>query len=133
MEQFELDDLYIKLIMKRKDCLQALYSECQKRISRFLAKEKNYKNRLLQDYLKAVQRRAEKIKEKRERERKKKEEEERRRRSMVVHIDDMSFCFGKEELMQIGGKEKEIDPEVKNVLYKMNELFKQLNHKPAPK
>ncbi|KAI5188517.1 hypothetical protein NECID01_0130 [Nematocida sp. AWRm77] len=46
---------------------------------------------------------------------------------MVVYIDDMSFCFGKEELEQISGPQKEVDPQVKNVLTQMNELFKKLN------
>ncbi|EIJ89276.1 hypothetical protein NEPAR06_0774 [Nematocida parisii] len=50
----------------------------------------------------------------------------KRRRSMIVTFDDMSFSFGKDELEQLSGQDKSVDPEVKNILVKMNDLFKQL-------
>ncbi|KAI5184762.1 hypothetical protein NEHOM01_0364 [Nematocida homosporus] len=154
MEQFALDDLFLRLMTKRKECLHSLYLAYQTKITEFLEKEKELQDKPLNDYFNAIkqkqieeEKRLEKErlererlekerleKEKEERLRKAEEEEKRkRRRSMIVHIDDMSFCFGKEELQQLTGQEKEVDPQVKDVLHKMNELFKQLNTAKASK
>lgn len=149
MEQFAVDDLFINLMAERGERIKKVYSECTKQIDEFLEKEEGRVPKTLEAYFLDVERRrSEEIKRREEQkkaETKQKEQEaqkknaarkavenentqeRKRRKSMVVHIDDMSFCFGKEDLEQISGKGKKVDPEVKNVLEQMNELFKKLN------
>lgn len=170
-EQFVVDNLVIKLMEKKKECITKLYTTYQKRIEAFLRQEKEFASKPLYVYLEEVRRRkaqaaaaaeaaaaareaaeaagrsqalgeaeaaaqaaAGEQREAQSRQQDKKKArmeamEAKRRKSMVVHIDDMSFCFGKEELEQIAGPAKPVDPQVKNVLEQMNELFKQLNKK----
>ncbi|KAI5189647.1 hypothetical protein NEMIN01_0600 [Nematocida minor] len=151
-EQAVVDVLEIKLLAKRNDCIQALYTSCSKRIDHFLAhnpalgaltvsqylenieaenlrikEEQEEKQRQLQKQ-EAREKQAEKEKNKK-RKNDRANESSKRRKSMIVTIDDISFSFGKEELEQITGQEKQVDPEVKNILLKMNDLFKQLGKK----
>jgi len=136
MEQFAVEDLFIKLVAKRRECIHRLYNKSKAQIEEFLKEEKEYASLPLSKYLEEIERRrAESLKElvgsKTEAKTRKAEEmpEKKKRKSMIVYIDEMSFCFGKEELEQISGKEKDVDPEVKNVLNQMNELYKQLKTK----
>lgn len=149
MEQFAVDDLFINLMAERGERIKKVYSECTKQIEEFLKKKEATAAKTLEAYFLDVERRRSEEIKRRERQkqaeakRKSREiqkknaarkadpnentQDRKRRKSMVVHIDDMSFCFGKEDLEQISGKGKKVDPEVKNVLQQMNELFKKLN------
>ncbi|KAI5160350.1 hypothetical protein NEAUS03_1104 [Nematocida ausubeli] len=133
MEQFAVDDLVIKLMAKRKEVMHTLYTAYSKKIEKFLQDNPGIEAMTIEGYLNRIE---EKNKEReellqknmpeKERKRKQEIEQDKRRKSMIVTFDDMSFSFGKEELEQLSGKEKPVDPEVKNILEKMNSLFKQL-------
>ncbi|KAI5172033.1 hypothetical protein NEFER03_1278 [Nematocida sp. LUAm3] len=127
MEQFEADDLFIQLMAKRKECLQGIYQEYQRKIEEFLKNQEVFQYSSLNEYFAGI----EEAKRKREEtvNKKRKADDEQRRKSMIVQIDDMSFCFGKEELQQLTGQDKEIDPDIKDALLKMNEIFKQMRNK----
>lgn len=124
-EHFAVDDLLIKLMAKRKEIMENLYATYTKKIELFLQENPSDINSTISAYL-------EQQEDKKMRKRKRKErmdETGKRRKSMIVTVDDVSFSFGNDQLELITGQEKKVDPEVKNLLVKMNELFKQLGKK----
>lgn len=143
MEHFAVDDLVISLMAKRKECMHSLYKACLDKIDELLEKDPSLSAITLSEYFAAIERENARIKEEAERIKERKKEQNRkrklskernkelkRRKSMIVTIDDVSFSFGKDQLEQITGQEKQVDPEVKNILQKMNDLFKQLGKNP---
>lgn len=138
MEQFAVDDLVIGLMARRKECMHSLYTACTSRIEEFIGEGLNSSAETISEYFTAIAKENERAREEEnERERKRdksrkrrlsreKAKNSKRRKSMIVTIDDVSFSFGKDELEQITDQDKQVDPEVKDILQKMNDLFKQL-------
>lgn len=145
MEHFAVDDLVISLMARRKECMHALYTVCAGKIDTFMETQPSLSECTLFEYLNGIEKENTKLKETakkhKELEEKRKEtnrkrqisrekiRNSKRRKSMIVTIDDVSFSFGKDELEQITSQEKQVDPEVKDILLKMNDLFKQLGKK----
>lgn len=137
MEQFLVDDLVMRLMAKRRECLHRIYAEYKQRIDA-VAQGDYVMDRTYSEYVEGVRSREEKRREEARQQADKQKEGPRKRRappgqgqskrrtSMVIHIGDMSFCFGSKEPEQVGGAQN-VDPEVRNVLAQMNELFKKLN------
>ncbi|KAI5181487.1 hypothetical protein NEOKW01_1668 [Nematocida sp. AWRm80] len=115
MDIFVIDDLVLELFKKRNDILKEIYTKYKSKIE---AIEYTDVNTTINRYISEIE----------TRNKRKSEEREKKKKSMVVHIDDMSFSFGREELKQLSGPDKEMDPEIKLVLEKMNDLFIQLNN-----
>ncbi|KAH9386458.1 uncharacterized protein NEMAJ01_1354 [Nematocida major] len=130
MEHFAVDDLVIKLMAKRKDYMHEMYTNYCEKIESFLGNFQPGESETICAYFKSIEEKKrqhqEKSKEKKKRACRSESSSSKRRKSMVVTFDDMSFSFGKDDLEQLTGQEKPVDPEVKSLLQKMNELFKQL-------
>ncbi|OAG31498.1 hypothetical protein NEIG_00798 [Nematocida sp. ERTm5] len=112
---------------KNKELQEKKERELQERREKEEREERERKEQEEKEKMKKeLQERKEKDMGKKRKKDKSAEASSKRRRSMIVTFDDMSFSFGKDELEQLSGQDKSVDPEVKNILVKMNDLFKQL-------